>query len=236
VVLCHESSNSSNRTVLPQTNDLPVALNPVVLQGLKWNSLVLPLGLLWLGVYLLLTLLTATAKTKDEVEGGLLLDVVVGEGAAVLELLSSKDETLLIWWDSFLVLDLGLHVVNGIRWLDIEGDGLTGQGLDEDLHTSTETKDQVEGGLLLDVVIRKGAAVLELLSCKDETLLIWRDSLLVLDLGLDIVDSVGWFDVQGDGLSSQGLDEDLHTSAETKYQVEGGLLLDVVIREGAAIL
>ena len=69
-------------------------------------------------------------------ESGLLLDVVVGESSAVLELLTGEDESLLIWWDSLLVLDLGLHVLNGVRWLDIEGDGLSGQGLDEDLHLS----------------------------------------------------------------------------------------------------
>jgi hypothetical protein len=40
------------------------------------------------------------------------LDVVVTEGAAVFELLSSEDEALLIWGDAFLVLDFGLHVLN----------------------------------------------------------------------------------------------------------------------------
>ena len=47
-------------------------------------------------------------------EGRLLLDVVVGEGAAVLKLLSSEDQALLVRWDSLLVLDLGLDVVDGV--------------------------------------------------------------------------------------------------------------------------
>jgi hypothetical protein len=38
------------------------------------------------------------------VKGGLLLDVVVGEGTTIFELLASKDEVLLIRGDSFLVL------------------------------------------------------------------------------------------------------------------------------------
>ena len=42
--------------------------------------------------------------------------------------------------------------------------------------------------LLLDVVIREGATVLELLAGEDETLLIGGDSLLVLDLGLDLIE------------------------------------------------
>ena len=76
---------------------------------------------------------TAT-KTEDAVEGGLLLDVVVRESSAVLELLTGEDETLLIRGDALLVLDLGLDVVDGVRGLDIEGDGLTRKGLDENLH------------------------------------------------------------------------------------------------------
>ena len=37
-------------------------------------------------------------------EGALLLDVVVGEGSSVLQLLASEDQPLLIWGDSLLVL------------------------------------------------------------------------------------------------------------------------------------
>jgi hypothetical protein len=54
------------------------------------------------------------------VEGGLLLDVVVAQCATILELLSCEDETLLVWGNSFLVLDLGLDVIDGVRWLDIK--------------------------------------------------------------------------------------------------------------------
>ena len=55
----------------------------------------------------------------------------------------------------------------------------------------------------MDVVVREGPAVLELFSCKDETLLVWRDALLVLDLGLDVVDGVAGFDLKSDGLAGQ---------------------------------
>ena len=54
------------------------------------------------------------------------------------------------------------------------------------LYSTAKTKDEVEGRLLLDVVVRKGATVLELLAGKDETLLIRRDALLVLNLGLNL--------------------------------------------------
>merc|ERR1719267_366751 len=111
-------------------------------------------------------------------ESGLLLDVVVREGSAVLELLTSEDESLLVWWDTFLVLDLSLDVLNGVSWLDIKSDGLSSQGLDEDLHTTSESQHEMESGLLLDVVVGEGSAVLELLSSEDESLLVWWDSFL----------------------------------------------------------
>ena len=121
-------------------------------------------------------------------ESGLLLDVVVGKGSSILELLTGEDKSLLIWRDTFLVLDLGLDVLNGVRWLNIEGDGLSSQSLDEDLHTTSESEDEVEGRLLLDVVVGEGSAVFELFTSEDESLLIWRDTFLVLDLSLDVLD------------------------------------------------
>ena len=62
------------------------------------------------------------------------MDVVVAESAAVFELLSGEDETLLVWWDAFLVLDLGLDIFDGVGGLNIESDGFSGEGLDENLH------------------------------------------------------------------------------------------------------
>jgi len=79
------------------------------------------------------------------VKGRLLLDVVVGESPAILQLLASEDQPLLIWGDTLLVLDLGLDVLNAIRGLDLEGDGLPSEGLDEDLHTSSEPQHKMEG-------------------------------------------------------------------------------------------
>ncbi len=71
-----------------------------------------------------------------------------------------------------------------------------------DLHASTETKDQVKGGLLLNIVIRESATVFELLASKDQALLIWRNSFLVLNLRLDVVDGIARFHLKGDGLAS----------------------------------
>ena len=87
--------------------------------------------------------------------------------------------------------------------------------------TSSESEDQVKGRFLLDVVVRQGSAVFQLLSSKDESLLIGGDSFLVLNLGLDILNGVRWFDIKSDGLSSEGLHEDLHSSSQSEHQVKG---------------
>jgi hypothetical protein len=68
------------------------------------------------------------------------------------------------------------------------------------IRPTSEPQHQVEGGLLLDVVIRKGSAVLELLAGKDQPLLVWWDALLVLDLGLGTSGRGGsgeWFSAMG---------------------------------------
>ncbi len=83
-----------------------------------------------------------------------LLDVVVSQGAAIRQLLSSKDQSLLVGWDALLVLDLGLHVVNGVVGLYLQSDGLASQGLHKDLHPTTQAQHQGQGGLvLLDVAL-----------------------------------------------------------------------------------
>ena len=60
----------------------------------------------------------------------------------------------------------------------------------------------MESGLLLNVIIRESATVLELLASKDQALLVRRDALLVLNLALNIVDSIGGLDLESDGLAS----------------------------------
>ncbi|CAM9115904.1 unnamed protein product [Ectocarpus fasciculatus] len=65
-----------------------------------------PLGRRELANYLL-----SAAETKHQVEGRLLLDVVVRQSAAILKLLAGEDQTLLVRGDALFVLDLLLHAV-----------------------------------------------------------------------------------------------------------------------------
>jgi hypothetical protein len=179
--------------------------------------------------------LHTTTESEDEMEGGLFLDVVILESSSVFELLTGEDKSLLIWGNSFFILDLGLDSLNGVSLLNLKGDGLTGKGLDKDLHSSSKSEDEMEGRFLLDVVVLEGSAIFELLSSEDESLLIWGNSFLILDLGLDGFDGIGLLNLEGDGLSGEGLDEDLHSSSKSKDEMESGFLLDVVVLEGSAV-
>ena len=56
--------------------------------------------------------LHSSMEMKHQMEGGLLLDAILGESVAILKLLASKDEALLVRGDALLVLDLGLDGLN----------------------------------------------------------------------------------------------------------------------------
>merc|ERR1719231_544602 len=121
------------RADTPQARDLAVAVDLVVLEHGQLDLLVLVLDLLGLGVLLLLALLAAAAQAQHEVQRALLLNVVVRERAAILKLLARKDQALLVRRDALLVLDLGLDVLNRVRRLHLQGDGLSRQCLYENL-------------------------------------------------------------------------------------------------------
>jgi len=73
---------------------------------------------------------------KNQMERWLFLDVVVCKSSLIFQLLSSKNQTLLIRGDSFLVLNFLLDVVNRIRWFNFQRDGLSSKSLYKDLHLS----------------------------------------------------------------------------------------------------
>ena len=136
------------------------------------------------------SLQVTTTESKDQVERRFLLDVVVTQGATIFKLLAGKDQPLLIWRNSLLVLDFGFDILNGVRGLHFEGDGLACEGLDEDLHATSKPKNQMQSRFFLNIVVTQGATILKLLAGKDQPLLIWGDSLLVLDLGFNILNGV----------------------------------------------
>ena len=57
-------------------------------------------------------------------DGGLFLDVVVGDGSAILQRLAGEDQPLLVSRDALLVLDLCLDILNSVLAIEIESDSL----------------------------------------------------------------------------------------------------------------
>ena len=80
---------------------------------------------------------------------------------------------------TFLVLDLGFDVVNGVGRLHLQSDGLSGESLHENLHSSTKAQHQMQGRLLLDVVISECAPILKLFASKDQALLVGRNTCMM---------------------------------------------------------
>ena len=64
----------------------------------------------------------------------LVLNVVVGKRAFVIQLLSSENEPLLLRFDRLLGLNLGLQVLYRVRRLGLYRDVLSSESSDEDLH------------------------------------------------------------------------------------------------------
>jgi hypothetical protein len=163
----------------------------------------------------------------------------------VFELPASEDQALQVGWDTLLVLNLRFHVVNGVGGFDFECNGLAGKSLHENLCTAMEMEVKVKGWLLLNVVVKLCAAILELFPSKDKMLLVRGDATFILlfrsydkyrwmlsnspffalNLGLDIVNHVWRLNLKSDSLPGQGLGKDLHTTAQTKDQVKGGFFL-----------
>jgi hypothetical protein len=72
-------------------------------------------------------------------QGGSLLNTVITQGMAILQLLAGKNKTLLIRRNALLVLNLGLDAFSGIRGLDIERNGFTRERLDENLRMRNQS-------------------------------------------------------------------------------------------------
>lgn len=132
----HEDSSTTFIlvTLFFQAGDTAVVVNLVVLEDSQRNFLMDMLLLLGSGVGFLLLLLASSAESEDKVQGRFFLDVVVSKGATIFELLSSKDQALLVWRNSLLVLDLGLDRLDRVGGVDVQGNSFPGKGLDKDLH------------------------------------------------------------------------------------------------------
>ena len=75
-------------------------------------------------------------------------DVVISQRVTILKLLTrSEDQTLLVLRDASPGLNLGFDVVDEVRRLNIESDGLTFEGLHEYLVAATQARLRLNGRL-----------------------------------------------------------------------------------------
>lgn len=79
-----------------------------------------------------------------------------------------------------MTLPCGRIYLSYMNGYDELRDGLHSRSLDTDLHATTKTQYQVEGRLILNVVVRQGAPINKLPASKDETLLHAGDALKFL--------------------------------------------------------
>ena len=75
----------------------------------------------------------------------------------------------------------------------------------------------MERRLLLDIVVTQRLTILELLARKDQTLLIRRNALLVLNLLLHVLDAVARLNIQRNRLARKSLHENLHCVYSSVY-------------------
>uniref|UniRef100_A0AC34QAK5 Gustatory receptor n=1 Tax=Panagrolaimus sp. JU765 TaxID=591449 RepID=A0AC34QAK5_9BILA len=90
-----------------------------------------------------------TTKTEDQVKSRFLLDVVVRKSTSIFELFAyklciyravqiskhtGKNQALLIWWDTFFILDLSLDIFDGVAGFNFKSDGFSCESLNKDLH------------------------------------------------------------------------------------------------------
>ena len=77
--------------------------------------------------------LESSTQTKHKVKSRLLLDVVILQRTAILQLLPGEDQALLVWGNALLILNLGLDSLDGVGSLHLKGDGFPSESLDENL-------------------------------------------------------------------------------------------------------
>ena len=80
----HTRTAGLYRTIFSLSSHLPLIVDSIELQNGQLHRLMLTVSLLGLGVHLLLSLLSTSTQTEHQVQGGLLLDIVVTKSAPVL--------------------------------------------------------------------------------------------------------------------------------------------------------
>jgi len=129
------------------------------------------------------------------------LNVIVRKGSSIFQLFSSKDKSLLIWWNSFFILNFSFYSINGVTWFNIKSNGFSCQCLNKDLHSSSKSQDEMKCRFFLNVIVRKSSSIFQLFSSENKSLLIWWNSFFILNFSFDSINGITWFNIKSDGFS-----------------------------------
>jgi len=80
---------------------------------------------------------TISTKPQDKMQSAFLLNVIIAQCAAIFNLFAGKNNSLLVGWYTFFVLDFLSDGINIVTCFYVECQCLSCQRLDENLHTST---------------------------------------------------------------------------------------------------
>ena len=109
--------------------------------------------------------------------------------------LRAVDFAILIHFAAFRTASLTFFYVSSWRWCKTSFRS-----------TTTKSQHMVKGGLLLNGVARQSTSIFQLAN-KDQSLLIRRNSFLILDLGLYIFYCIQGCNLESDGLPCQGFSQ-----------------------------
>lgn len=120
-VACHKHPSTTfiRWALSTKATNFAILIHLIIFQDSQLNLLSLVLILLGSGVRLLLPFLSTATKSQHKMKSRLLLNIVVRQSTSIFQLLASKDQSLLIRRNSFLILDLGLYIFYRIRGFNL---------------------------------------------------------------------------------------------------------------------
>jgi hypothetical protein len=180
--------------------------------------------------------LKSTYQPQRKMKRRLLSNVVVAESSTVLKLPSIKDQSLLVWRNALFVLNFRLHILNCIAALYINRHGLASLKPDKDLKSTYQPQRKMKRRLLSNVVVAESSTVLKLPSIKDQSLLVWRNALFVLNFRLHILNCIAALYINRHGLASLKPDKDLKSTYQPQRKMKRRLLSNVVVAESSTVL
>ncbi len=78
--------------------------------------------------------LHTTSKSQHKVKCGFFLDIIVSQCSSIFKLFTSKNESLLIWWNTFFILYFSFYIFDGVSWFHIKCNCLSCQCFHKYLH------------------------------------------------------------------------------------------------------